>query len=190
MTFDDPLRRDVEILMLVGSLRAESWTAKLADSVSRLLPAGTESQVYADLGELPHYSQDLDTDQPPAAVAAFRAAVEGADALVVATPEYNGAMPGVLKNAIDWASRPRGAAAISGKPVAVLSVSPSPRGAQWAREDALKVLTVAGAQPLEQSLGVASVHSTVVDGDIADESLRLALSDLMHSLVAAERRAA
>ena len=79
---------------------------------------------------------------------AFREAVAAADALVVATPEYNGSIPGVLKNAIDWASRPRGASALDGKPVAVISVSPSPRGAQWAREDLVKVLRVAGARTL------------------------------------------
>jgi len=117
---------------------------------------------------------------------AFREAVAAADALVVATPEYNGSVPGVLKNAIDWASRPRGASAIDGKPVAVVSVSPSPRGAQWAREDAVKILRVAGAQPLEQSIGVASVHDTVVDGEIADPGVRRALTDLMADLVSAE----
>ena len=142
--------------------------AHLAGAVSGLLPEGVESEVYAGLGhglgDLPHYDQDLDTDEAPAAVVAFRAALAEADALVVATPEYNGSVPGVLKNAIDWASRPRGASALDGKPVAVVSVSPSPRGAQWAREDALKILRVAGAQPLEQSIGVASVHDTVVDG--------------------------
>ena len=180
----------MHILMLVGSLRADSWTAQLTDSVADLLPAGVTSQVYADLGELPHYSQDLDTDRPPAAVVAFRDAVAAADGLVVATPEYNGSIPGVLKNAIDWASRPRGEAAITGRPVAVLSVSPSPRGARWAREDAVKILGVAGAVPLADSVGVASVHSAVVDGRIADEEIERELSALMAALVAAERKAA
>ncbi len=175
----------MNILMLVGSLRADSWTARLADSVSGLLPAGTSSAAYADLAGLPHYDQDLDTDAPPAAVVAFRAAVEAADALVVATPEYNGSLPGVLKNAIDWASRPRGAAAITGKPVAVLSVSPSPRGAQWAREDAVRILRVAGAEPLENSVGVATVHAAIVDGFFADYRVEQSLTELMHSLVEA-----
>ena len=182
----------MNILMLVGSLRADSWTARLTEATAQLLPAGTESQVYAGLGELPHYDQDLDTDQPPAAVVAFREAVRRADGLVVATPEYNGSMPGVLKNAIDWASRPRGASSLAEKPVAVISVSPSPRGAQWAREEAEKVLRVAGAVPLEQSLGVPSVHAAVVDGELADHDVEHALRELMQSLVSAdeERRAA
>jgi len=182
----------MKILMLVGSLRADSWTAQLTASASRLLPDGAEAQMYAGLGDLPHYDQDLDTDQPPAPVTAFRDAVRRADGLVVATPEYNGSMPGVLKNAIDWASRPRGASALADKPVAVVSVSPSPRGAQWAREEAEKVLRVAGAIPLEESLGVPSVHAAVVDGRLADHEVETSLRDLMHALVAAdgERQAA
>src|ERR1700712_967240 len=130
--------------------------------------------------------QDLDTEQPPAAVVAFRDAVRRADGLVVATPEYNGSMPGVLKNAIDWASRPRGTSSLAGKPVAVISVSPSPRGAQWAREEAEKVLRVAGAVPLEESLGVPSVHAAVVDGELADQDVENALRDLMLALANAD----
>ncbi len=175
----------MNILMLVGSLRADSWTAQLTDSVSGLLPGGITSRVYADLAALPHYDQDLDTDQPPGEVVAFRQAVAAADALVVATPEYNGSLPGVLKNAIDWASRPRGTAAIADKPVAVISVSPSPRGAQWAREDAVRILRVAGAVPLEDSVGVATAHAAVVDGYFTDFQLEKSLVDLMKSLVAA-----
>jgi len=175
----------MNILILVGSLRADSWTAQLTDSVAELLPADVSSRVYADLAGLPHYDQDLDTDQPPAEVVAFREAVAAADGLVVATPEYNGSLPGVLKNAIDWASRPRGSAALTDKPVAVVSVSPSPRGAQWAREDAVRILGVAGAQPLENSVGVATVHAAVVDGYFTDFRVEKALTDLMVSLVAA-----
>ena len=182
----------MNILVLVGSLRAGSWTAQLSDAATELLPDGSRATVYAGLGDLPHYDQDLDTDQPPAPVAALRDAVRRADGLVVATPEYNGSMPGVLKNAIDWASRPRGASSLTGKPVAVISVSPSPRGAQWAREEAEKVLRVAGAVPLEQSLGVPSVHAAVVDGQLEDRDVESALRALMQALVSAdeERQAA
>src|SRR3954451_17587314 len=185
-------KEHMNILMLVGSLRADSWTARLTGSAASLLPEGADTLVYDALGALPHYDQDLDTDTHPAAVVAFRDAVRRADGLVVATPEYNGSMPGVLKNAIDWASRPRGTAAIDGLPVAVISVSPSPRGAQWAREDAEKVLRVAGAVPLEQSVGVPAVHAAVVDGELSDADVERALRDLMSALVTAdeERRAA
>ncbi len=176
--------------MLVGSLRAGSWTATLTDSLAELLPADVHASAFAGMGELPHYSEDLDTEHPPAAVVAFREAVAAADALVVATPEYNGSLPGVLKNAIDWASRPRGEAALAGKRVAVISVSPSPRGAQWAREDAEKVLRVAGAVPLPTSLGVASVHSVLSDGKVTDPDLHRALTDMVADLLAVDPAAA
>ncbi|MCW2868665.1 MAG: NADPH:quinone oxidoreductase, partial [Marmoricola sp.] len=134
--------------MLVGSLRADSWTRQVTEAIEGLLPEDVSSSAYDGLRDLPHYDQDLDGEAAPASVRAFRDAVAAADALVVATPEYNGTIPGVLKNAIDWASRPRGASPLDGKPAAVVSVSPSPRGAQWAREDLVKVLGVAGARPL------------------------------------------
>ncbi len=82
----------------------------------------------------------------------------------------------MLKNAIDWASRPRGASALGGKPAAVVSVSPSPRGAQWAREDLVKVLGVAGARPLETSVGIATVHEVLTDGRLVDADLERALA--------------
>lgn len=179
----------MNVLMLVGSLRADSWTARLTDSVAGLLPAGSRA-AYADIAALPHYDEDLDTATPPAAVVAFRAALAEADGLVVATPEYNGSMPGVLKNAIDWASRPRGSAPIAGLPTAVLSVSPSPRGAQWAREDAEKVLKVAGAVPLAESVGVAAVHETLVDGALTDADVTRRVGALVEALLTAERPAA
>ena len=180
----------MKILMLVGSLRAGSWTGRLVATVPGLLPEGGEAEVYAGLGDLPHYDQDLDGDRPPAAVVAFREALAAADALVVATPEYNGSVPGVLKNAVDWASRPRGASAVDGLPAAVVSVSPSPRGAQWAREDLVRVLRVAGARPLEDALGVAGVHEAVVDGVITDAGVEAALRALVGRLVDAGRERA
>jgi chromate reductase, NAD(P)H dehydrogenase (quinone) len=176
----------MDILILVGSLRAGSWTAQLSEAAAALLPDGATARVYAGLGDLPHYDQDLDTDEAPPAVAALRDAVRRSDGLVVATPEYNGSMPGVLKNAIDWASRPRGSSPLEGLPVAVLSVSPSPRGAQWARQEAEKVLTVAGAVPLAASLGVASVQTALVGGHVADPDVERALRDLLQALVTAD----
>ncbi len=179
----------MKLLILVGSLRADSWTAQLAQAATRLLPDGVDAVVHDGLRDLPHYDQDLDTDVPPPAVAALRAALTEVDGLVVATPEYNGSLPGVLKNALDWASRPRGASPLAGLPAAVVSVSPSPRGAQWAREDAEKVLRVAGAV-LVHSLGVASVHGVVHDGTVADSDVEAALRDLLRRLAESPDRAA
>lgn len=179
------------ILMLAGSLRAGSWTGQVVDAVAGLLPDGVQARTYLDLASLPHYDADLDTTTPPEPVVALRAALAAADGLVVASPEYNGSIPGVLKNALDWASRPRGASPVDGLPVAVVSVSPSGRGAQWAREDLVKVLRVAGARPLEGALGVATVHEVVVDGRVADPEVERALRGLVAALVeAGQQRAA
>jgi chromate reductase len=176
----------MQILMLVGSLRAGSWTGQVAEAIGELLPSDVEASVYDGIASLPHYDQDLDGKRVPESVVAFRAAVAAADALVVATPEYNGSITGVLKNAIDWASRPRGSAALAGKPAAVVSVSPSPRGAQWAREDLVKILRVAGATPLEPAVGVATVHDVLEDGVVADRDVRRSLERLVAALVSAE----
>jgi NAD(P)H-dependent FMN reductase len=180
---------DMQTLVLVGSLRDGSWTGQVAQAVTDLLPEGVHARRFAEIGDLPHYDQDLDGDSVPAPVTAFREAVATADALVVATPEYNGSVTGVLKNAIDWASRPRGSAAIAGKPVAVVSVSPSPRGAQWAREDLVKILTVAGADPVEPSVGVATVHDVLGSGHVADPDVRRALAELVEAVLGATREA-
>ena len=174
------------VLVLVGSLRAGSTNQQIAEAAVRHAPDGVTLDIHAGLDRLPFYNEDVDVaGSVPAEAVAFRDAIAAADALLVITPEYNGTMPAVLKNAIDWASRPRGSAAIAGKPVAVVSVSPSPRGAQWAREDAVRILRVAGAEPLEDSVGVATVHAAIVDGFFADYRVEQALTELMHSLVAA-----
>lgn len=178
----------VNILTLVGSLRSGSLTAALAATVPSLLPGGATATTYDALAELPHYDADLDTDTPPASVVRLREALAQADALVVATPEYNGSIPGVLKNALDWASRPRGASPLDGLPVAVVSVSPSPRGAQWAREDLVKVLRVAGARPLDDSVGVGSVGEALAGGRLVDDEVETALRSLVDALVAATGR--
>lgn len=170
------------ILVLVGSLRPGSTNRRLAEAALDALPEGVHGEISSLLPSLPHYDQDLDTDSPPEVVRAFRDQVAAADALVVATPEFNGSLPGVLKNAIDWASRPRGAAALAGKPVAVLGASASPQAAQWAREDAVRVLRVAGARPIEQTVGLASAPAALEGGDLGDD-VRRQVAELMGRLV-------
>ncbi|MGL5910250.1 MAG: NAD(P)H-dependent oxidoreductase, partial [Phycicoccus sp.] len=121
----------MNVLVLLGSLRAASTNRQLAEAATAHLPDGVDATVFERLAELPHYSEDLDhDDQLPESVRRLREAVADADALLLVTPEYNGSMSGVLKNAVDWASRPRGAAAASGKPAAVIGASGAPRGAQ------------------------------------------------------------
>ena len=111
------------ILILVGSLRAASINRQLAEVATQVTPAGVTAAIYPGLGDLPHYNEDIDTADAPAAVAALRAAADDADAALVVTPEYNGTIPGVLKNAIDWLSRPYGSGALTGKPLAVIGTN-------------------------------------------------------------------
>ena len=170
----------MNVLVLVGSLRAGSTNRLLADAAIAHLPVGVEGTVFARLGELPHYSEDLDTpDELPQVARDLREAVADADALLLVTPEYNGSMSSAVKNAVDWASRPRGAAAIAGKPAAVVAATGAPRAAQWAREDGVKVLKVAGADVLEDTVGVGSSFQAFVDGRLSDEALDADLRTLM-----------
>ena len=172
----------MNILVLLGSLRADSLNRRLADAAMGHLPSGTTAAVYDGLAGLPHYSEELEGAEVPAPVADLRAAVAAADALILVTPEYNGSLPGFLKNAIDWLSRPRGQAALSGKPVAVLAASASPRGAQWARDDAVRILRGAGATPLEQTVGVGSAWEAFTAEGLADAELDAAVRALVAQL--------
>ncbi|WP_106398799.1 NAD(P)H-dependent oxidoreductase [Actinocorallia populi] len=140
----------VRVLALVGSLRAGSHNLQLAHLAARLSPEGTEISVYEGLGDLPFYNEDIDREGllPDAAARLRRAAAE-ADTLVLFTPEYNGTMPAVLKNAIDWLSRPFGAGALTGKPVAVIGTAYGQYGGVWAHDEARKAVRIAGATPLE-----------------------------------------
>lgn len=179
----------MNVLALVGSLRADSLNRRLAEAALDHLPAGVTGTVFEGLADLPHYSQDLDAVPLPPVAADLRAAVAGADALIVVTPEYNGSLPSALKNAIDWVSRPRGAAAIAGTPAAVLAASGSPRAARWAREDAVRVLTVAGAVVIEDTVGVGSAVDAFVDGRLSDGALDAALRGLVTRLTREVRAA-
>src|SRR3569833_108338 len=112
-----------KVAVLVGSLRKESFTRKVASAIAAGAPSSLQFS-FVDIGSLPLYNQDLDTDNPPTAWTTFRDAVRPVDALLFATPEYNRSVPGVLKNAIDVGSRPYGKSVWTRKPAAVVSVSP------------------------------------------------------------------
>jgi NAD(P)H-dependent FMN reductase len=140
------------ILTLVGSLRGASHNRQLAEAAAVNAPAGVELTTYEELTGIPFYNEDLDTpDSVPAAAAALRSAAAEADAILLVSPEYNGTMPAVLKNAIDWLSRPYGQSALSGKPAAVIGSSMSPYGAVRAHSDARRSLGVAGATVLDDA---------------------------------------
>ncbi|MGW6294925.1 NAD(P)H-dependent oxidoreductase [Streptomyces sp. NPDC055058] len=138
------------ILALVGSLRAGSHNRQLAETAVKLAPAGAEVALYEGLAEIPFYNEDIDTEgSVPAAAARLREAAGGADALLLFTPEYNGTIPAVLKNAIDWLSRPLGAGALSGKPVAVVGTAFGQYGGVWAQDEARKAVGIAGGTVVE-----------------------------------------
>ncbi|MEU9793360.1 NAD(P)H-dependent oxidoreductase [Streptomyces sparsogenes] len=142
----------VRILALVGSLRAGSTNRQLAEAAAKHAPEGAEIQIYEGLGDVPFYNEDIDAEGTvPAAATALRDAANQADAIVLFSPEYNGTMSAVLKNAIDWLSRPYGAGALRGKPVAVIGTAFGQYGGVWAHDDARKSAGIAGGAVIEEA---------------------------------------
>jgi len=140
------------VLTLVGSLRADSTNQKLAEAIQLNAPEHVEVLIHDSLGNIPFYNEDIDVEgQVPAAAAALRAAANDADTLLLVTPEHNGTMPAVLKNAIDWLSRPYGAGATSNKPAAVIGTAFGQFGGVWAQDEARKALEIAGAKLVEDA---------------------------------------
>jgi len=153
---------DVKVLVLVGSLRAASLNRQLAEVASETAPAGVSLQLFDRLGELPFYNEDVDGDNVAEVVQALRLAAGEADAALVVTPEYNGSIPGVLKNAIDWLSRPYGAGALNGKPLAVIGTALGQYGGVWGHGETRKSFGVAGPKVIEDVK--LSLQSTIFDG--------------------------
>ncbi|MFD6192267.1 NAD(P)H-dependent oxidoreductase [Streptomyces sp. NPDC060275] len=140
----------VRILALVGSLRAGSHNRQLAEAAVRFAPEGAEVQLFEGLGEIPFYNEDVDVEgSVPAAAAKLREAAQGAQAFLLFSPEYNGTIPAVLKNAIDWLSRPYGAGAFTGKPVAVVGTAFGQYGGVWAQDETRKAVGIAGGKVIE-----------------------------------------
>lgn len=144
----------IKILALVGSLRAASINRQIAELAAAVAADDVTVTLFEGLGELPFYNEEIDdamnTDAPPLApVAALRAAAADADAALVVTPEYNGSIPAVVKNAIDWLSRPFGDGALKGKPLAVIGGSFGRYGGVWAHDETRKSFGIAGARVVE-----------------------------------------
>ncbi|MHA7285487.1 NAD(P)H-dependent oxidoreductase [Arthrobacter sp. MDT3-44] len=140
------------ILTLVGSLREGSINRQLAEAAAEHAPDAVDVVTFDALSDVPFYNEDIDNDADrPKAADALRAAAADADALLLVSPEYNGTMPAVLKNAIDWLSRPYGAGAISSKPAAVIGSAFGQYGGVWAHDEARRALSVAGASVLEDA---------------------------------------
>jgi chromate reductase, NAD(P)H dehydrogenase (quinone) len=169
----------MRVLGISGSLRRDSHNTTLLRAAGELAEEhGAEFEVFDGLKAIPPYDEDDDVRDGPAAVARFRDAIAGADAVLFATPEYNSSIPGVLKNAVDWASRPLATNALRNKPVAVIGASTGMFGAVWAQAELRKVLGAAGARVTEVELAVGHAHEHLdAAGHLADASQREALRD-------------
>jgi chromate reductase, NAD(P)H dehydrogenase (quinone) len=173
----------MRILGISGSLRRDSHNTGLLRAAARALPPGVELDLLEGLAAVPPYDEDADTEPAPAAVADLRAQIAAADAVLIATPEYNASIPGVLKNAIDWASRPFPDNSLRDTPVAVIGASTGLFGAVWAQAEMRKVLRHAGARVLEEELPVGLAAGAFTPaGDLADPELRRRLGELLDAL--------
>jgi len=176
----------MRVLGLSGSLRRDSHNRALLRAAAAALPPGAELVEWNRVAELPAYDEDLDAARAPEPVRALRAAIAAADALLIATPEYNASLPGALKNALDWASRPHATNPLRGKPAAVVGASTGLFGAVWAQAEARKVLTTIGARVLERELPVGQADDAwAPDGTLRDPGLQAALAEIVGELVEA-----
>ena len=172
----------MEILGIAGSLRRGSHNRKLLRAAGEELPPGVVLREWDGLRELPPFDEDVEAS-PPGEVAEFREAIEAADAVLIATPEYNASIPGALKNALDWASRPFPDNALRHKPAAVIGASTGLFGAVWAQAETRKVLKYAGAQVLDTELAVGLADSAFDEHDgLVDPELRTRLGELLSEL--------
>jgi chromate reductase, NAD(P)H dehydrogenase (quinone) len=185
----------MRILGVSGSLRESSYNTSLLRAAAEAAPDGVELELWEGLAELPLYDEDLDTDDAPESVCRLREAWGEADAILFVTPEYNGSIPGGLKNAIDWASRPARAGALRNRTVAVAGASTGQFGALWAQQDLKRILGIAGARVVGTEIPVGRAQERfdgagqLLDGELF-EQLRLHLTTLAAEAVATDERVA
>ena len=171
----------MRILGIAGSLRQDSYNAALIRAAGVERPEGAEFVVWDGLRAVPPYDEDAEA-RVPAAVAELKAAIAGADAVLIATPEYNASIPGQLKNALDWVSRPLAGNPLRGKPAAVVGASTGMFGAVWAQAELRKVLQTIGAQVLDEELPVILAGDRFEAGVLVDDDVREILRDRMTAL--------
>jgi chromate reductase len=175
----------MKILAISGSLRADSLNTKLLHAAGELAGGEVEFEVWDGLKAVPPYDED-DEATAPFAVARLRSAIAEADAVLFATPEYNASIPGQLKNALDWVSRPMATNPLRNVPVAVIGASPGAFGAVWAQAELKKVVGLIGARVLPIELPVSRADALFdADGRLIDDELRVRLSEVVNDLVAA-----
>ena len=170
----------VEIAAIAGSLRAASWARSLLRATATRLPANIGLTIWDGLETVPPFNEDLEIGPAPAAVADLRQLIDRSDALLIVTPEYNRSIPGVLKNALDWASRPFGWSVLTSKPVAAVGTSPLPSGGALALSDLHRVLTGIGAEVVEADLAISQVNTRFdAEGQISDSELADRITQLL-----------
>jgi chromate reductase, NAD(P)H dehydrogenase (quinone) len=173
----------MRILGIAGSVRRGSHNRRLLRAAGEMLSPGVDFVEWEGLGGLPIFDEDLETTPPPA-VRNLIEAIEAADGLLIATPEYNASVPGGLKNALDWASRPFPENVLRDKPSAVIGASTGLFGAVWAQAEVRKALKASGAHVLESELPVGMADSAFdLDDELADPELGARLGDLLGDLV-------
>lgn len=177
-----------KVLGISGSLRRDSHNTKLLRAAVEASGPDVELELYDGLKAVPPYDEDDDVEPRPEAVARLCAAITRADAVLFATPEYNSSIPGQLKNAIDWVSRPVATNPLRNKPVAVVGASTGAFGAVWAQAELRKVLASLGARVLDVEVPVSHAHTRFEDEQLADEEIREQITDALKGL-AAEARA-
>jgi chromate reductase, NAD(P)H dehydrogenase (quinone) len=167
----------VKVLGISGSLRRDSHNTKLLRAAADVLPPAAELELYEGLWAIPPYSEDAEALGEPAPVSELKRAIAEADAVLFATPEYNHSIPGQLKNALDWVSRPAAVNPMRGKPAAVVGASTGLFGAVWAQAELRKVLSALGARVVDAELPVARAAEAFdargnLDEPAIDEALR------------------
>lgn len=174
------------LVVLVGSLRQDSFNRRVAEAVVERAPEGVDVVIADGLDEIPFYNEDLDGGSAPSSVQRLRDLVAGADRVMAVTPEYNGTMPAVLNNAIDWLSRPYGQGAIAGKPFAAVGTTASQYGGRWAHDHARRSATIAGAVVPDH---IEFSQTTTGVDVLGDDQVVSRLVAAVESLVAVEPRA-
>jgi chromate reductase, NAD(P)H dehydrogenase (quinone) len=174
----------MKVLGISGSLRRDSHNTTLLRAAAELLPPSAELELFDGLKAVEPYDQDDDVGSGPAGARRLREAIESADAILFATPEFNSSIPGQLKNAVDWASRPKGENALWGKPVAVVGASTGMFGAVWSQAELRKVLGASGARVIETDLPVGHADQAFDDGRLADIEQRERYVEILDELVA------
>jgi chromate reductase len=176
------------ILGISGSLRRDSHNTSLLRAAAEAAGSDWELELYDGLKDVPPFDEDEDVHPRTASVARLNAAIVNADAVLFATPEYNASIPGQLKNAIDWVSRPVATNVLRNKPVAVVGASTGAFGATWAQAELRKVLAAVGARVLDIELPVAYAYTRFEEGDLVDDAIRASPVGALKALAEEARR--